>query len=213
MVCSVRKASDRMSTWKISQMLNYHHSGGFNADIVFFAEKKKVLWVLHNSNGVAIAMAAFDEGYQDNCSPRYLALSQESFASPETVLGVLQEFVVWYNEGFDPSHEENFGQRDCILPGPAGYSWRPQEGEWQEGVYSIAFKTVNGFCYPELRGYSSMYSYPTFAWLTSCVKDKSLLEMLKPYSRLCEDKKFNAFDSFGFTREKTGVKHGVLLWE
>lgn len=202
-----------MSSWKISQMLNYHHSGGFNADIVFFAEKKKVLWVLHDKNGVAIAMAAFDEGYQDNDTPRYLATSRESFTSSTTVLGVLQEFVVWYNEGFDPSHKEDFGQRDCILAGPAGYSWRPQEGEWREGTYSIAFKMVDGFCYPELTDYNRLDSYPTFAWLMSCAKDKGLLEMLKPYSKLCEDRKFNAFDSFGFATEKTGVHHAILSYE
>lgn len=198
-------------SWKISQMLNYHHSGGFNADIVFFAEAKKVLWVLHDIKGAAIAMAAFDEGYQENDNPQYLALSQESFTSPDMVLKVLQEFVVWYNEGFEPSHKEYFGQSACIQPGPAGYSWRPKQGAWQEGIYSISFKPVNGFDCPELVGYNGLESYPTFVWLMSCAQDKSLLEMLKPYSRLCEDRKFNAFDSFGFAKEKTSVPRGTLF--
>lgn len=198
-------------SWKISQMLNYHHSGGFNADIVFFAEAKKVLWVLHDRNGAAIAMAAFDEGYQDNCSPKYLALSQESFTSSDTVLKVLQEFIVWYNEGFEPSHKEYFGQNAYIQPGPAGYSWRPMRGAWQEGIYTISFNMVNGFDCPELRDYNGLDSYPTFAWLMSCAHDKDLLEMLKPYSRLCEDKKFNAFDSFGFAKEKTCVLSGSFF--
>ena len=198
-------------SWKISQMLNYHHSGGFNADIVFFAEAKKVLWVLHDRNGAAIAMAAFDEGYQDNCSPKYLALSQESSASPDIMLNVLQEFVIWYNEGFEPSHKENFGQNAYIQPGPAGYSWRPMHGAWQEGIYTISFGMANGVYCPELKDYTGLNSYPTFAWLTSCAKDKDLLEMLKPYSKLCEDRKFNAFDSFGFAKEKTSVPRGTFI--
>lgn len=190
--------------YSIRQMLHYNCRNGLVADIAFYDDNKTGLWVLRSKTNEVIAFSRFKQGIIENNSSLTLYHDEEDVDFDD--LGVcFEKFILWYNEGFRPSHKEFFGSDVLMQVGPKGVEWNISKGAWGKTRCKVVTFKDNSLDKAILVDSGSNFCYN----INTAISASGYSGLINTYKEVCGKEDFGKVDGFGYSVKKS--VHGAVV--